>query len=101
MYITMKKTKNVLIRVTESEKIQLEMKARKRGISLSKFLIEKQLANIKIGNFYGDAEQNEDTLLRSIYYKKKANEYKIISNSKRISLTEYINKKEITQKVKR
>jgi hypothetical protein len=41
----MKKTKNVLIRVSESEKIQLEIKARKKGISLSKFLIEKGLKN--------------------------------------------------------
>jgi hypothetical protein len=61
----------------------------------------KQLANIKIGNFYGSAEQTENTLLRSIYYKKQANEYKVSSNPRRISLTEYINKKEITQKVKR
>jgi len=39
----MKKTKNVLLRATESEKIQLEMKAKQNGLSLSKYLIKKAL----------------------------------------------------------
>jgi hypothetical protein len=43
----MKKTKNVLLRATESEKIQIEMKARQKGLSMSKYLIKKALENDK------------------------------------------------------
>jgi hypothetical protein len=41
----MKKTKNVLLRATESEKIQIEMKAREKGLSMSKYLIKKAIEN--------------------------------------------------------
>jgi hypothetical protein len=41
----MKKTKNVLLRATESEKIQIEMKAREKGLSVSKYLIQKGIEN--------------------------------------------------------
>mgnify|MGYP000920106697 CR=1 FL=1 len=62
----------------------------------------KNLANLKIGNFYGNAEESENILLRCIYYKKSANEFKLPTNTRRIDLTEYKNKKIVyNQKVKK
>jgi hypothetical protein len=62
----------------------------------------KRLGNLKIGDFYGNAEENEKTLLRCIYYKKSANEFKQPSNTRRIELTEYKNNIIVSkQKVKK
>jgi hypothetical protein len=64
--------------------------------------LNKSLGNLKIGDYYGNAVETERTLLRCIYYKKSANEFKQASNTRRIELTEYKNNKVIfSQKVKK
>ena len=62
----------------------------------------KNLGTMKIGDFYGTPEQTEKTLLRCIYYKKSANEFKLPHNTRRIELTEYKNNIVVNiQKVKK
>jgi hypothetical protein len=64
--------------------------------------LNKSLGNLKIGDYYGNAVETERTLLRCIYYKRKANEFKQASNTRRIELTEYKNNIIVNiQKVKR
>lgn len=51
----------------------------------------KMLGTVKLTNFYENFEETEETLFRSIYFKKGVIEYKPPSNTKRIELTEYKN----------
>jgi len=64
--------------------------------------LNKNLGSCKIGNYYGNAEQTERMLLRIIYFKKSANEYRLPPNTKKIKLTEYKNNIVVNiQKVKK